>query len=48
MRASGDGRWREIVMRRVRSAEPKDRRRVSDPKSGLMLLGEQVEDATTE
>jgi hypothetical protein len=41
-----DGQWRVVVERRVRVTEPKVRRRSSDAKSGLMLLGEQVANAT--
>jgi hypothetical protein len=47
LRKNDDGRWRQVVERRVRITEPKVRRRASDPQSGLMLLGEQVANATT-
>ena len=43
----GDGRWHEAVARHVRFSEHKIQRQASDPLSGVMLLGEQVNDATT-
>lgn len=42
----GDGRWHDSVEPRVRYTEHKIRRRASDPMSALMLLGEEVENAT--
>lgn len=42
-----DGQLSDVVERRVRITEPKVRRRASDQKSGLMLLGEQVANVTT-
>lgn len=47
LRRKGNGQWREVSERRVRLTEPRIRRRDSDPKSALMLLGEQVANATT-
>ncbi len=46
LKKSGNGQWRQVVERRVRISEPRVRRRFDDPKSGLMLLGEQVANAT--
>jgi hypothetical protein len=48
MRRKGDGRWHDVMQQRVRFTEHKIQRQVSDPKSGLMLLGEQVDNATLE
>jgi hypothetical protein len=48
LRKKGDGRWHDVVNPRIRFTEHKIQRQVSDPMSGLMLLGEQVNDATTE
>jgi len=45
LRRKDDGQWREAVEQRVRLTEPKVRRRTSDAKSGLMLLGEWMADA---
>ena len=47
LRKNDAGRWREVVKRRVRFTEPKVPSHVSDPKSGLLLLGERVADATS-
>jgi hypothetical protein len=47
LRKNDAGRWREMMKWRVRFTEPKEPSHVSDPKSGLMLLGERVADATT-
>lgn len=47
LRKSEGGRWRAVMKRPVRFTEPKGPPQVSDPKSGLMLLGERVADATT-
>jgi hypothetical protein len=47
LRRRNGGQWRGEVERRVRITEPKVRRRASYEKSGLMLLGEQVANATT-
>jgi hypothetical protein len=44
----GDGRWRDVVERRVRYTEHKIRRRESNPTSGLILIGDQVDNATME
>jgi hypothetical protein len=46
LRKRGDGRWHEVVARNVRFSEHKIERQASDPMSALMLLGEQVDDAT--
>jgi hypothetical protein len=42
-----DDLGRDSAPRLVRITEPTTRRQASDPKSGLMLLGERVADATT-
>jgi hypothetical protein len=42
----GDGRWHDSEQR-VRFVEHKIQRQASEPISGLMLLGEQVDNATT-
>ena len=42
----GDGRWHDSAEPRVRYTEHKIRRQASDPLSALMLLGEQVDNAT--
>ena len=47
LRKNDGVRWREVVKRRVRITEPKVPPQASDQKSGLMLLGERVADATT-
>jgi hypothetical protein len=44
-RKKGDGRWHESV-ERVRFTQHKIRRQSSDTMSSLMLLGEQVDNAT--
>jgi hypothetical protein len=46
LRKNEGGRWREVMKRPVRFTEPKAPSQVSDPKSGLMLLGERVANAT--
>jgi hypothetical protein len=48
LRKKGDGRWHEVVERRAHFNEHKIRRQGSDAMSAMMLLGEQVESATTE
>jgi hypothetical protein len=42
----GDGRWHDSLEPRVRYTEHKIRRQESPPMSALMMLGEQVGDAT--
>jgi len=42
-----DGGQRREAVERVRFTEPNASREASDPKSGLMLLGEKIADATT-
>ena len=46
LRKKGDGRWHDSEQR-VRFVEHKIQRQASGPISGLMLLGEQVDNATT-
>ena len=46
LRKRGDGRWHEVIQRRIHFTEHKIRRPAGDPMSGIMLLGEQVNDAT--
>jgi hypothetical protein len=48
LRRKGDGRWHDVTEQRVRFAEHKIQRQASDPKSGLMLLSEEVGNATLE
>lgn len=48
LKNKGDGRWHEVVERRVHFTEHKIRRQESVPTSGLMLLGERVDNATME
>ena len=48
LRRRGNGRWRDVVNRRVRLTENNYRRPANAPMNGLMLLGEQVNDATSE
>ena len=47
LRKNGVNQWRDASRRRLRLTEPKVRRQASDPKSALMLLGEQVANAVT-
>jgi hypothetical protein len=47
LRKKGDGRWHDVVERRVHFTEHKIRRQASDPMRGVMLLGERVDDATS-
>jgi len=48
LRKKGDGRWHDSAQQRVRFIEHKIRRQASEPTSGLMLLGEQVDNAALE
>lgn len=48
LRRKGDCQGHDVVKQRVRFTEHKIRRHAGEPKSGWMLLGEQVDNATME